>query len=162
MMAGENDVRVTIRVFEDAPLSAVFATLHEGGHALYDQGFPMALHGTLLAEAPGMGMHESQSRLWENHVGRSRGFWVHYFPRFQKLFPQALGTMDAGSFHRAANIVRPGTNRVGADEVTYNLHILMRYEMETALLERRPARGRPAASVGRAEPQVARRSSRIR
>ena len=134
LMAGEDDVRVTIRVFEDAPLAAVFATLHEGGHALYDQGFPVELHGTLLAEAPGMGLHESQSRLWENHVGRSRGFWVHYFPQLQKLFPQALGAMDAAGFHRAVNIVRPGTNRVEADEVTYNLHILMRYEMETALL----------------------------
>ena len=135
LAAGESDVRLTIRAFEEAPLSAVFATLHEGGHALYEQGFPARLHGTLLADAPGMGIHESQSRLWENHVGRSRGFWAHYFPRFQELFPGALGGIDPAHFHRAANVVRPGTNRVDADEVTYNLHILMRYELEIALLE---------------------------
>lgn len=133
MMIGEDDVRLTLRFFEEAPFAAIFATLHEGGHALYDQGFPAELHGTLLAEAPGMGLHESQSRLWENHVGRSLGFWAHYLPRLRALFP-VLDGVDAASVQRAANRVCAGPIRVDADEVTYNLHILVRYELEVALL----------------------------
>jgi carboxypeptidase Taq len=135
MMAGENDVRLTIRPSAEDPLRAIFATLHEGGHALYDQGLPRALHGTLLADAPSMGVHESQARLWENHVGRSAAFWRHYFGALQKAFPDVLGTVDARVFHRAINVVAPGLNRVAADEATYNLHVLVRYELEVALLE---------------------------
>jgi carboxypeptidase Taq len=134
MMAGEDDVRVTIRVFEDDPVSAIMATLHEGGHALYDQNFPAELHGTLLADAPSLGLHESQSRLWENHVGRSRAFWSHYFPKLAALFPEAFASLAPEAFWRAINVVRPGVIRVNADEVTYHLHILLRYELETALL----------------------------
>ena len=134
VMAGEDDVRVTLRVSERNPLSAILATLHEGGHALYDQGFPAELHGTLLADAPSMGLHESQARLWENHVGRSLAFWSHYFPKLRNAFPEALAALDAARFHRAVNVVRPGPIRVEADEVTYGLHVLLRYELETALL----------------------------
>jgi carboxypeptidase Taq len=134
MMAGEDDVRLTIRSFADDPVRAIFATLHEGGHALYDQGFPRALHGTLLADAPSMGVHEAQARLWENHVGRSAAFWARYFETLQGLFPAALAGVDARAFHRAINVVAPGLNRVAADEATYNLHILLRYELEIALL----------------------------
>jgi carboxypeptidase Taq len=134
MMAGENDVRVTIRSSADDPLRAIFATLHEGGHALYDQGVPRALHGTLLADAPSMGVHESQARLWENHVGRSAAFWRHYFAPLQSEFPALLGKLDARGFHRAINVTAPGVNRVAADEATYNLHVLVRYELEIALL----------------------------
>jgi carboxypeptidase Taq len=133
MMAGDDDVRLTIRSRTDDPLRAIFATLHEGGHALYDQGLPRELHGTLLADGPSSGLHESQARLWENHVGRSRAFWAHYFDQLQALFP-ALGDSDARSFHRAINVIAPGTNRVAADEATYDLHILVRYELELALL----------------------------
>jgi carboxypeptidase Taq len=129
-----NDVRLTLRFFPESPVSAVFATLHEGGHALYDQGFPERLQGTLLGDAPGMGLHESQSRLWENHVGRSRAFWEHYFPRLRAAFPESLAGLDTEAWVRAVNVVRPGVNRVESDEVTYNLHILMRYELELALL----------------------------
>jgi carboxypeptidase Taq len=134
MMAGENDVRLTIRLFPQQPMSAIFATLHEGGHALYDQGIPRALHGTLLADGPSAGLHESQARLWENHVGRSGAFWAHYFEPLRKLFPAALGGADARSWQRGINVVAAGTNRVAADEATYDLHILVRYELELALL----------------------------
>jgi carboxypeptidase Taq len=134
MMAGEDDVRLTIRARADDPVRSIFATLHEGGHALYDQGFPRALHGTLLADAPSTGVHEAQARLWENHVGRSAAFWRRYFDTLQALFPAALAGIDARGFHRAINVVTPGLNRVAADEATYNLHILLRYDLEIALL----------------------------
>jgi carboxypeptidase Taq len=134
MMAGEDDVRLTIRSSANDPLRAIFATLHEGGHALYDQGLPSQLRGTLLADGPSMGLHESQARLWENHVGRSRAFWVHYFDKLRALFPAELAACDARTFHRELNVIAPGTNRVAADEATYNLHILVRYELELALL----------------------------
>jgi carboxypeptidase Taq len=131
---GQDDIRLTMRVFEDNPLSAIFSALHEGGHALYDQGYGSELHGTLLAEAPGMGIHESQSRLWENLVGRSRPFWEHYMPRVSELFPEPLRAFGAEDAYRSVNTVRPGPNRVEADEATYNLHIVMRYELELGLL----------------------------
>jgi carboxypeptidase Taq len=133
-MLGEDDVRLTLRFRPENPLSAIFATLHEGGHALYDQGYPVELHDTLLAEAPSTGIHESQARLWENHVGRNPAFWTHYLPRLQARFPAALGAVDAAAFQRAVSVVQPTLIRADADEVTYNLHILMRYELETALL----------------------------
>ncbi len=135
MSAGADDVRLTIRTISDDPLPALFAALHEGGHALYDQGFDEALHGTLLAEGPSMGIHESQSRLWENQVGRSQAFWSWLWPRMRAAFPGLLDKLDAESAYRMANVVRPGNNRVEADEVTYNLHIALRYELEQALLE---------------------------
>lgn len=133
-MIGEDDVRLTLRFQPDNPLSAIFAALHEGGHALYDQGFPATLHDTLLAEAPSTGLHEAQARLWENHVGRSAAFWSHHLPRLQSRFPAALAALDVAQFQRAVNVVQPTLIRAEADEVTYNLHILMRYELETALL----------------------------
>jgi carboxypeptidase Taq len=135
MMAGEDDVRLTLRSSPEEPLRAFFATLHEGGHALYDQGLPVALRGTMLADAPSLGLHESQARLWENHVGRSSAFWAHYFPELARRFPQALAGLDARAFQRAMNVVAPTLNRVGADEATYNLHVLARYDLEIALLD---------------------------
>jgi carboxypeptidase Taq len=134
MMAGEDDVRLTLRSDPKEPLRAVFATLHEGGHALYDQGLPVAFRGTMLADAPSLGLHESQARLWENHVGRSAAFWAHYFPRLEKRFQQALAGLDARTFQRAMNVVVASSNRVSADEATYNLHVLARYDLEIALL----------------------------
>jgi len=133
-MVGDDDVRITIRAFPQEPTSALFATLHEGGHALYDQGLPRALHGTLLADGPSMGVHESQARLWENHVGRSKAFWEHYFPKLEAAFPAALSGQDAHGMQRSIAVVEPSLNRVAADEATYNLHILVRYELELALL----------------------------
>jgi carboxypeptidase Taq len=134
MMAGENDVRFTLRYDTGTPVPAIFAALHEGGHALYDQGYPAALHDTLLAAAPGMGIHESQSRLWENHVGRHPAFWAHFFPRLARTFPRQLAGVTEERFVRAMNVVEPSLVRVDADAVTYNLHILMRYDLELALL----------------------------
>ncbi|HVY65486.1 MAG TPA: carboxypeptidase M32 [Gammaproteobacteria bacterium] len=134
LMAGEDDVRLTFRSRADDPVRSIFATLHEGGHALYDQGYPRDLHGRLLADAPSTGVHEAQARLWENHVGRSGAFWQRYFATLRELFPAALAGSDARSLHRAINVVAPGLNRVAADEATYNLHILLRYELENALL----------------------------
>jgi carboxypeptidase Taq len=134
LLAGLNDVRLTIRVDESNLSEAVLAALHEGGHGLYDQGFDPDDRDTLLAEAPSMGMQESQARLWENHVGRSRAFWDYAFPRLQKLFPDAVSGLDAEPFYRNVNLVRPGVNRVAADEVSYHLHIVLRYELEVALI----------------------------
>ena len=134
LMAGVSDVRVTIRIDAQNPLPAFFATLHEGGHGLYDQGFGKELHGTLLAEAPGMGIHESQSRLWENHVGRRLSFWTRYLPQVQKHFPGTFNGWQPEQMLQSINVVRRGFKRVEADEVTYNLHILLRYQLELALL----------------------------
>jgi carboxypeptidase Taq len=134
LLAGLNDVRLTIRVDESNLSEAVLAALHEGGHGLYDQGFDPGDRDTLLAEAPSMGLQESQARLWENHVGRSRAFWDYAFPHLQKLFPDAVSGLDAEPFYRSVNLVRPGVNRVAADEVSYHLHIVLRYGLEVALI----------------------------
>jgi carboxypeptidase Taq len=134
MDAGQNDIRLTIRVSENDPSKAVLTVLHEGGHALYDQGFAASDRDSLLGEAPSMGLHESQSRLWENHVGRSLALWQYLYPILGSLFSDAMQGLDAQSFHRAVNLVRPGTIRVNADEMSYHLHILLRYELEIALL----------------------------
>jgi carboxypeptidase Taq len=134
LFAGVNDVRITIRVDESDPTEAVLAALHEGGHGLYDQGFDPADRDSLLGEAPSMGLHECQSRLWENHIGRSRAFWHYAFGLLRELFPDSVAGLDGDTFYRAVNIVRPGVNRVAADEMSYHLHIVLRYELEVALL----------------------------
>jgi carboxypeptidase Taq len=127
------DVRLTTDV-EEGSLTGLFSTLHEGGHGLYEQGFSEAHHRTPLANAPSMGLHESQSRLWENLVGRGRAFWTHYFPALREAFSEALVGVDLDTFHAAINRVTPSLIRVDADEVTYNLHIVLRYELELLLL----------------------------
>ena len=132
--AGSNDVRLTIRTSEDDPSKAVLTVLHEGGHAVYDQGFALNDRDSLLGEAPSMGLHESQSRLWENHVGRSAAFWDYLFPTLAELFPDCMNGIDALSFHRTVNRVRCDKIRVDADEMSYHLHILLRYELELALV----------------------------
>ena len=129
------DVRLTTRVLRDYLPTALFATLHEGGHGLYDQGIDGTLSRTPLGHGASLAVHESQSRLWENLVGRSRGFWRHYFPRLRAMFPEQLAGVDAEAFYRAVNRVRPSSIRVEADEVTYNLHIFLRFELENDLLE---------------------------
>jgi carboxypeptidase Taq len=133
LMAGANDVRLTIRPDEGDLTRAVLATLHEGGHGLYDQGFSFADRDRLLGDAPGLGLHEAQARLWENHVGRSSAFWQHIAADIHALFPESAG-LSASAFHRWVNAVRPGVNRVSADQLSYHLHILLRYELELALL----------------------------
>lgn len=129
-----HDVRLTTRIDEKNPLPALFGAIHEGGHGLYEQGFLPAHHRTPLAQAPSMGLHESQSRLWENLVGRSRGFWAHYLPFLKETFPDAFQGVSLDDFYAFVNRVRRTCIRVEADEVTYNLHIILRYELERALV----------------------------
>jgi carboxypeptidase Taq len=128
-----DDVRLTTRYSQTDLMSALFSTLHEGGHGLYEQGFRAEWHGTALAEAVSLGVHESQSRLWENQVGRSRDFWSRYYPELQGVFPSQLSGLPLDGFLKAINRVQPSLIRVEADEVTYNLHIVLRFELETAL-----------------------------
>jgi carboxypeptidase Taq len=128
------DVRLTTRLSDDNPLPALFGTIHEGGHGLYEQGFSPEHFRTPLAAAPSMGIHESQSRLWENVVGRSRPFWSHFYPGLQKHFPAQLGAVSLDAFLAAVNRVEKSFIRVEADEVTYNLHIVLRYELELGML----------------------------
>jgi carboxypeptidase Taq len=130
-----NDVRITTRYDESFFPSAFFSMIHEGGHALYEQGIDPALDRTPLADGASLGVHESQARFWENHVGRSRPFWRHYFPQLQDTFPDALGDADLDAFYRAINRVEPSLIRVEADEVTYNLHVMLRFELERGLIE---------------------------
>lgn len=129
------DVRVTTRVDPRDLFSALFGSLHEGGHALYEQGLPIEHRRSTLAESISLGIHESQSRLWENMVGRSLAFWRYYTPAFQQQFPSQLDGMEAETIYRAANRVRPSLIRVEADECTYNLHVILRFEIELALIE---------------------------
>jgi carboxypeptidase Taq len=128
------DVRLTTRLTEAQPLSAIFGTIHECGHGLYEQGFAAADARTPLAQSPSMGLHESQSRLWENLVGRSRPFWAFFYPRLVTRFPQQLGDVSLDDFLASVNRVERSFVRVEADEVTYNLHIALRYELELALV----------------------------
>lgn len=127
------DVRITTHYYEKDVASAVFSSLHEGGHALYEQNIDPKLAGTLLAEGTSMGIHESQSRLWENMIGRSLPFWEHYYPVLQSYFPEQLKDVSAKDFYRAINKVESSLIRIEADELTYNLHIIIRYEIEKML-----------------------------
>ncbi|MFO8044044.1 MAG: carboxypeptidase M32 [Alkalispirochaeta sp.] len=131
---GAHDVRITTRYDEDLMTSSLFSTIHETGHALYELGVGEELHGTLLAEGTSLGIHESQSRMWENMIGRSRSFWQRWMPDLQAVFPQQLGDVSMESFYRAINKVQPSLIRVEADEVTYSLHIILRFELEQQLI----------------------------
>lgn len=130
---GHGDVRQTLRVEEDDLMMSIYAAIHETGHALYDQGFSEEMAGLPVADAPSMGMHESQSRLWENHIGRSRPFSDHLLPGLKVLFEKQLGSVDPDEFYRGINHPERSLIRVQADEVTYNLHIALRFELELAL-----------------------------
>ena len=129
------DVRITTRTKENFLGDALFSTLHETGHALYEQGIRMDFEGTPLARGTSSGVHESQSRLWENIVGRSRRFWNHYYPQLQSVFREQLGDVPIDTFYRAINKVERSLIRTNADEVTYNLHVMLRFDLELALLE---------------------------
>ncbi len=131
------DVRVTTRVSEEDFTGSLFSCIHEGGHGLYDQGLPKAFYGTPLGEAVSLGIHESQSRLWENLVGLSLAFWEHFYPLLQKTFPDQFSGVPLKTFYGAVNLVKPSFIRVDADEVTYNLHILLRFEIERDVMENR-------------------------
>jgi carboxypeptidase Taq len=132
---GPGDVRIALRYDPHDFTRGFFALLHEVGHGLYDQGIDTAHYGTPMGEAASLGLHESQSRLWENLVGRSNGFWRHFYPRAQNAFHQALHGVSMETFRRVINRVAPGLIRVQADEVTYDLHIVIRFELERALLD---------------------------
>jgi carboxypeptidase Taq len=134
---GIGDVRITTRAYECDIGQALFSTLHEAGHALYEQGVSGALEGTPLGYGTSAGVHESQSRLWENVVARSRGFWQHFYPLTQQTFPDALARVPLDTFYRAINKVEPSCIRTDADEVTYNLHIMLRFDLELKMLDGR-------------------------
>ena len=129
------DVRITTHVNENHLGDALFSTLHEAGHAMYEQGISVALDGTPLGKGVSTGVHESQSRLWENVVGRSSGFWEHFYPSLQRAFSEQLGSVPIAVFHRAINKVTRSIIRTDADELTYNLHIMLRFDLELQLLE---------------------------
>jgi len=135
MPVNHGDVRLTNRVSEDFLSMSLFGAMHESGHGMYGQGHAAELVGTPLWDGASPGFHESQSRLYENLIGRSRPFWKRWFADLQAAFPDQLGSVDVEAFYRAINKVEPSLIRVEADEVTYNLHILLRFEMENELLE---------------------------
>ena len=132
---GLSDVRITSRILPSRPLSCVFSCIHECGHALYDQGIDPALDRTPLADGISLGFHESQSRLWENQIGRSRAFWQFFFPELKRRFPEELSGVELDRFLREVNRVEKSAVRTEADEVTYNLHILLRYDLERRLFD---------------------------
>jgi carboxypeptidase Taq len=129
------DVRITTRVNEADLSDALFSTLHESGHAMYELGIDPSYEASPLAIGTSAGVHESQSRLWENLVGRSRGMWQHFYPQLQAAFPAQLADVSLDTFYRAINKVQRSLIRTDADEVTYNLHVLLRFDLELALLE---------------------------
>jgi carboxypeptidase Taq len=131
---GPGDVRLTTRYFPHELSDGLFGTLHEAGHGLYEQGLDPAHHGTPLGQAASVAVHESQARLWENTVGRGRAFWGYFWPITRQLFPAALHDVQADAFLFAVNNVEATFIRATADEVTYNLHILIRFELEQALI----------------------------
>jgi carboxypeptidase Taq len=128
-------VRITTRVYPDFMNTMLFGTMHETGHALYGLGTAPALDRTGLDGGASLAVHESQSRLWENLVGRSLPFWQHFYPRLQEIFPAQLGSVSLEKFYQGINKVQPSLIRVEADEATYNLHIMLRLEIEMALIE---------------------------
>lgn len=129
------DVRITTRFQEDFLANGLFSTIHEAGHAMYEQGIDMKFEGTPLAGGTSAGVHESQSRLWENVVGRSRVFWNHYYPQLQTYFPKQLGDVELETFYKAINKVQQSLIRTEADQMTYDLHVMIRFDLELALLE---------------------------
>lgn len=129
------DVRITTRFEADNPPASLFSTMHESGHAMYEQGINPAYERTPLMGGTSLAVHESQSRMWENLVGRSLPFWEHFYPAFKKAFPSQLDGVGVKAFYKAINKVEPSLIRVNADEATYNLHIMLRLELEIAMVE---------------------------
>jgi carboxypeptidase Taq len=131
---GPRDVRLTTRYDENFLPGALFSTLHEAGHGIYEQGLPPERYGLPTGQAASLGIHESQSRMWENLVGRSRAFWEYFLPQAQAAFRESLSDVSLDEFYFAINDVRPSLIRTESDEVTYNLHILIRFELELLLI----------------------------
>jgi carboxypeptidase Taq len=130
------DVRITVKYDESTPLPALIGAIHETGHALYEQGFDEKYEGTPLAQAVSTGVHESQSKIWEYMVGRGLPFWTHFYPEMQQMLP-AFQAVPLQDYYREINDVRPSLTRITADEVTYNLHVMVRYDIESALFDGR-------------------------
>ena len=131
---GPGDCRISTRFVDRDFAGGFFTILHEVGHGLYEQGLDPAHYGTPLGEAPSVGLDEAQARFWENRVGRDRRFWDHFYPRAREFFPESLGDVPPEEFHFAVNRVAPSLIRVRADEVSYNLHIMIRFDLERALI----------------------------
>lgn len=129
------DVRMTTRVYSHSLMPNLLSAIHEGGHGLYEAHLPEAHYGTPLCQSISLGIHESQSRLWETILGRSFPFWHHFLPLLQQEYPAELGAVSLDDFYRAINLVKPSMIRVDSDEVTYNLHIMLRFELECGLIE---------------------------
>jgi carboxypeptidase Taq len=129
------DVRITTRIDDNNLNEMLWSCLHEGGHALYEQGLSSDELGTPISEAASLGIHESQSRFWENHIGRGRSFWSFYYPKIQAFFPDQLNSISEHQFYCAMNEVKPSLIRTSADELTYHMHIIIRYEIEKALID---------------------------
>lgn len=136
---GMEDVRITTKYTETDVQDMLYSTIHECGHALYEQGLPPESYGLPAAEACSLSIHESQSRIWENNIGRSQAFWEHYFDAFAQLFPDKLKGKTPADVFRAVNKVEPSLIRISADEVTYHFHVMLRYELEKELMEGRLA-----------------------
>jgi carboxypeptidase Taq len=130
---GSDDIRITTRYLNRQLQSGIFSTIHESGHAFYEMNFPAEIRGTCLADGASMGIHESQSRLWENVIGRSSCFWEAMFPVLSSCFPGVLSRVSVNDFYRAINLVEPSLIRIEADEVSYSLHIILRFDLEKAL-----------------------------
>ena len=130
-----NDVRITNRFESDNPLATLFSAMHESGHAMYEQGINPDFERTPLEGGTSLAVHESQSRMWENLVGRSLPFWEFFYPKLKKAFASQLGNVNLKTFHKGINKVEPSLIRVNADEATYNLHIMLRLELEIAMVE---------------------------
>lgn len=131
----KNDVRITTRIDEADFGNMTWSCIHETGHALYEQGLPEEHYGLPLGEACSYSIHESQSRLWENNVGRSLNFWQHYYPQLQQQFPEQFGNVGVDSFYKGINKVQPSLIRTEADEITYHFHVYIRYALEKSLIE---------------------------
>ena len=132
---GIDDVRITTRLDPERAASALFSTMHEAGHAMYEQGVAASLRRYPLANGASMAVHESQSRMWENLVGRSKAFWKFFYPKLVEKFPQQLRGVSMEQYYRGINKVEPSLIRVEADEATYNLHIMLRFEIEMGLMD---------------------------
>jgi len=130
-----DDVRITTRVDENNFASMLWSSIHEGGHALYEQGLPADEYGMPLGSAASLGIHESQSRLWENCIGRSKTFWTFFYPKLQQYFSAQLGSVTLNEFYKGVNKVHSSLIRTEADEVTYHFHVMIRYEIEKGLIE---------------------------
>jgi carboxypeptidase Taq len=131
---GSQDIRITTRVKENDIIEMLYSSIHEGGHALYEQGISMENYGLPSGEYCSIGIHESQSRIWENNVGRSLAFWEHWFPTFRELFPDKLAGKGPEDVFKAVNKVSPSFIRTSADELTYHFHIMLRFEIENLLI----------------------------